>query len=59
LLRDWPATKGEEYKAAVVACVAAYEKDAPLDDLRTALVRAAKAADIVVPDRREKPMRER
>jgi uncharacterized protein DUF982 len=60
VLFGWPGSKTcEHYKRAVIACLAAYEDDRPLDELHEALVRAAKAAGIFIEDRREKAMRER
>ncbi|MGO6817703.1 DUF982 domain-containing protein [Rhizobium leguminosarum] len=46
LIRDWPSDDGEEYIAAVKACVDAISGQIPPEQFREALLRAADEAGI-------------
>lgn len=48
LMRKWPIDDGEEFLAAVKACLDVMARKAEPEDLRAALIRAADEADVTV-----------
>lgn len=46
LMRDWPSDNGEEFLAAVKACLDVMTGKAEADELRAAIIRAADEAGV-------------
>ncbi|MBB4278544.1 DUF982 domain-containing protein [Rhizobium mongolense] len=48
LLQHWPADDGEDFSEAVMACLDGLYDRIPPEDVRTAFIKAAREANIIV-----------